>query len=74
MLHVCFLGQGEESTPKDLDFWLEDLYMPGFDSLLKKKEAEGKRKRLCKVLASVIVSVCAVLVIVVPAVLLQRKN
>ncbi|XP_029300995.1 major intrinsically disordered NOTCH2-binding receptor 1-like [Cottoperca gobio] len=27
-----------KKTPKDLDFWLEDLYTPGFDSLLKKKE------------------------------------
>ncbi|XP_042365582.1 major intrinsically disordered NOTCH2-binding receptor 1-like homolog [Plectropomus leopardus] len=35
-----------KKTPKDLDFWLEDLYTPGFDSLLKKKEAENKRKRL----------------------------
>ncbi|XP_044190521.1 major intrinsically disordered NOTCH2-binding receptor 1-like [Thunnus albacares] len=36
-----------KKTPKDLDFWLEDLYTPGFDSLLKKKEAEQKKKKLC---------------------------
>uniref|UniRef100_A0A8C9ZZH4 Membrane integral NOTCH2 associated receptor 2 n=1 Tax=Sander lucioperca TaxID=283035 RepID=A0A8C9ZZH4_SANLU len=43
-------------NPRDLDFWLEDLYTPGFDSLLKKKEAEHKRKRLCKILFAIIVS------------------
>ncbi|XP_073333556.1 major intrinsically disordered NOTCH2-binding receptor 1-like [Pagrus major] len=65
----------EEKTPKDLDFWLEDLYTPGFDSLLKKKEAEHKRKRLCKTLSLVILSLCAVLiVIIVPVVVLQKKN
>ncbi|XP_028274297.1 major intrinsically disordered NOTCH2-binding receptor 1-like [Parambassis ranga] len=64
-----------KKTPKDLDFWLEDLYTPGFDSLLKKKEAEHRRKRLCKILSVVIVSVCAVLiVIIVPVVVLQQKN
>ncbi|XP_047426363.1 major intrinsically disordered NOTCH2-binding receptor 1-like [Mugil cephalus] len=62
----------EETTPKDLDFWLEDLYTPGFDSLLKKKKAEHRRKQLCKILSAVIVSVCAVLVvIIVPVVVLQ---
>ncbi|KAM7393472.1 hypothetical protein PAMA_008228 [Pampus argenteus] len=65
----------EEKTPKDLDFWLEDLYTPGFDSLLKKKEAEQKKKKLCKVLSLIILSVCAVLiVIIVPVVVLQKKT
>ncbi|GAA6227236.1 major intrinsically disordered NOTCH2-binding receptor 1-like [Lates japonicus] len=65
----------EEKTPKDMDFWLEDLYTPGFDSLLKKKEAEHKRRRLCKIIFSIILSVCVVLiVIIVPVVVLQKKN
>uniref|UniRef100_A0A3B4YYK5 Membrane integral NOTCH2 associated receptor 2 n=1 Tax=Seriola lalandi dorsalis TaxID=1841481 RepID=A0A3B4YYK5_SERLL len=64
-----------KKTPKDMDFWLEDLYTPGFDSLLKKTEAKHKRKRLCKILFSVIFSVCVVLiVIIVPVVVLQKKN
>ncbi|XP_022600143.1 UPF0258 protein KIAA1024-like homolog [Seriola dumerili] len=37
-----------KKTPKDMDFWLEDLYTPGFDSLLKKTEAKHKRKRLSR--------------------------
>ncbi|XP_040053953.1 major intrinsically disordered NOTCH2-binding receptor 1-like [Gasterosteus aculeatus] len=65
----------EESTPRDLDFWLEDLYTPGFDSLLKKKEAEHKRRKLCKIASLVILSVCAILiVIIVPLVVLQKRN
>uniref|UniRef100_A0A4W6C1K4 Membrane integral NOTCH2 associated receptor 2 n=1 Tax=Lates calcarifer TaxID=8187 RepID=A0A4W6C1K4_LATCA len=47
-----------KKTPKDMDFWLEDLYTPGFDSLLKKKEAEHKRRRLCKIIFSIILSLC----------------
>lgn len=67
--------QEEEKSPRDLDFWLEDLYTPGFDSLLKKKEAEHKRKRLCKILFAIIVSVSAVLiVIIVPVVVLHKNN
>ncbi|XP_071762349.1 major intrinsically disordered NOTCH2-binding receptor 1-like [Centroberyx gerrardi] len=65
----------EEKTPKDLDFWLEDLYTPGFDSLLKKKEAEHRRKKLCKILASVILSICVIIVIVtVPVVVTKKTN
>ncbi|TKS84007.1 UPF0258 protein KIAA1024 [Collichthys lucidus] len=65
----------EEKSPKELDFWLEDLYTPGFDSLLKKTEAELKRKRLCKILSIVLLSICAILiVIVVPVMVLKKKN
>ncbi|XP_026154041.1 major intrinsically disordered NOTCH2-binding receptor 1-like [Mastacembelus armatus] len=64
----------EERTAKDLDFWLEDLYTPGFDSLLKKKEAEHKRKQNCKILFAISLSVFAILIIIVPVVVLQQKN
>lgn len=67
--------QEDQKSPKDLDFWLEDLYTPGFDSLLKKTEAEHKRKHLCKFLSLVILSICAVvIVVVVPLVVLQKKT
>ncbi|KAF3702422.1 UPF0258 protein KIAA1024-like [Channa argus] len=64
----------EEKTAKDLDFWLEDLYTPGFDSLLKKKEAQQSRKRLCKILLSITLSLCVVLVVIVPVVVVKLKN
>uniref|UniRef100_A0A3P8T7E6 Membrane integral NOTCH2 associated receptor 2 n=1 Tax=Amphiprion percula TaxID=161767 RepID=A0A3P8T7E6_AMPPE len=63
-----------KKTPKDLEFWIEDLYTPGFDSLLKRKEAEHKRKRL-KILSLVVLSVCSFLIlIIVPVVVLQKKD
>uniref|UniRef100_A0A3Q3GLP0 Membrane integral NOTCH2 associated receptor 2 n=1 Tax=Labrus bergylta TaxID=56723 RepID=A0A3Q3GLP0_9LABR len=69
------LGDYLKKTAKDLDFWLEDLYTPGFDSLLKKTEAEHKRRKLCKILSAVFLSVCAILVvIIVPVLVLQKKN
>ncbi|CAI5667835.1 unnamed protein product [Oreochromis niloticus] len=64
--------QEEDKTPKDLDFWLEDLYTPGFDSLLKRKEAE-RRRRLCKIISSIIVIVCALLLFIALAVVLQKN-
>lgn len=70
-----FSLQKDMKTAKDLDFWLEDLYTPGFDSLLKKKEAEQRNKQLCKILLWVTLSVCAVLVvIIVPVVVLKQKH
>ncbi|XP_013870544.1 UPF0258 protein KIAA1024-like [Austrofundulus limnaeus] len=67
--------KGKEKTPKDLDFWLEDLYTPGFDSLLKRKEAEQKRRKLCKTLSLIVSLFCLILIIIiVPVVVLQNKN
>ncbi|KAM6902343.1 major intrinsically disordered NOTCH2-binding receptor 1-like [Xenentodon cancila] len=67
--------KAEEKTAKDLDFWLEDLYTPGFDSLLKKKEAEHRRKKVCKILSSVILLVCGLLIIIiVPVVVVKKRN
>lgn len=64
-----------QEDPRKLNFWLEDLYTPGFDSLLKKKEAELKRNKICRVLTSVILSVCViVIVITVPIVVTQKKD
>ncbi|XP_053097499.1 major intrinsically disordered NOTCH2-binding receptor 1-like [Pangasianodon hypophthalmus] len=64
-----------QSDPRKLNFWLEDLYTPGFDSLLKKKEAELKRNKICRILTSVILSVCViVIVITVPIVVTQKRD
>nr|XP_057907982.1 major intrinsically disordered NOTCH2-binding receptor 1-like [Doryrhamphus excisus] len=66
--------QDEEKTAKDLDFWLEDLYTPGFDVLLKKKQAEERRKRLHKIMCVIGLSVSVILVvIIVPIVVLGNK-
>ncbi|XP_024237063.1 major intrinsically disordered NOTCH2-binding receptor 1-like [Oncorhynchus tshawytscha] len=63
----------EEKGPQDLDFWLEDLYTPGYDSLLKKKEAQMKRNRLCKILTYVILSVCVIIIIITVPIVVTRS-
>lgn len=46
---------------------MEDIYTPGYDSLLKRKEAEFRRAKLCKIGALIAAATCTViLVIVVP--------
>ncbi|XP_077353811.1 major intrinsically disordered NOTCH2-binding receptor 1-like [Festucalex cinctus] len=66
--------QDNEKKPKELDFWLEDLYTPGFDVLLKKKEAQQRRKRLRRLLSVIglFVSVVTV-IIIIPVVVLEKK-
>uniref|UniRef100_A0A3B3DYL6 Membrane integral NOTCH2 associated receptor 1 n=1 Tax=Oryzias melastigma TaxID=30732 RepID=A0A3B3DYL6_ORYME len=57
----------ESLNPGNLEFWMEDVYTPGFDSLLKKKEAEFRRAKACKIGALITAAACTViLVIVVP--------
>ncbi|KAL4617662.1 hypothetical protein GN956_G21299 [Arapaima gigas] len=64
-----------KENPRDLNFWLEDLYTPGFDSLLKKKEAEQRRNKVCKIASFVVLlSAAVVLVIVVPVVVTRNKD
>ncbi|XP_062410856.1 major intrinsically disordered NOTCH2-binding receptor 1-like [Sardina pilchardus] len=42
------LGDYLKEDPGELNFWLEELYTPGYDSLLRKKQAELTRKKICK--------------------------
>ncbi|XP_059808444.1 major intrinsically disordered Notch2-binding receptor 1 [Hypanus sabinus] len=57
----------ESLNPNNLEYWMEDIYTPGYDSLLKRKEAEFRRARICKIAALIAAAVCTVvLVIVVP--------
>ncbi|XP_067827285.1 major intrinsically disordered Notch2-binding receptor 1 [Heptranchias perlo] len=60
--------QNQESlNPNNLEYWMEDIYTPGYDSLLKRKEAEFRRVKICKMAALIVAAVCTVvLVIVVP--------
>nr|XP_046245774.1 major intrinsically disordered Notch2-binding receptor 1 isoform X2 [Scatophagus argus] len=39
--------QNQESlNPNNLEYWMEDIYTPGYDSLLKRKEAEFRRAKI----------------------------
>ncbi|CAJ0928289.1 unnamed protein product [Ranitomeya imitator] len=60
-------GTQESLNPNNLEFWMEDIYTPGYDSLLKRKEAEFRRTKVCKMAALITAAACTViLVIVVP--------
>lgn len=65
--------QDGKKTPADLDFWLEELYTPGFDSLLR-----NKQKKLCTknvYLCVVFLCMCGIIiVVVVPIVVLKKTN
>ncbi|KAJ8338719.1 hypothetical protein SKAU_G00355050 [Synaphobranchus kaupii] len=61
--------------PRDLSFWLEDPYTPGYDSLLKKTEAEHKRNKICKMVTLVVLSLCVLIVIItVPIVVIRNRG
>uniref|UniRef100_A0A3Q3WXN9 Uncharacterized protein n=1 Tax=Mola mola TaxID=94237 RepID=A0A3Q3WXN9_MOLML len=57
----------ESLNPNNLEYWMEDIYTPGYDSLLKRKETEFRRAKVCKIGALIVAATCTViLVIVVP--------
>ncbi|XP_075128638.1 major intrinsically disordered NOTCH2-binding receptor 1-like [Leptodactylus fuscus] len=58
-----------KENPHDLHYWLEDIYTPGYDSLLKKKEKEQKNSRNCKLFAFLALIVCILIAIVTVTVL-----
>ncbi|XP_071976627.1 major intrinsically disordered NOTCH2-binding receptor 1-like [Engystomops pustulosus] len=58
-----------KENPNDLHYWLEDIYTPGYDSLLKKKEKEQKNSRYCKLFAFSALLVCILIAIVTVTVL-----
>ncbi|XP_063778773.1 major intrinsically disordered NOTCH2-binding receptor 1-like [Pseudophryne corroboree] len=63
------ISQYMKENPKDLHYWLEDIYTPGYDSLLKKKEKEQKNSKFCKLFTFLAVIVCILIAIVTAAVL-----
>ncbi|XP_013865108.1 UPF0258 protein KIAA1024 isoform X4 [Austrofundulus limnaeus] len=59
--------QGQESlNPNNTEFWMDDIYTPGYDALLRRKEANRRRLKICKLLALVAVVVTIILIIVIP--------
>uniref|UniRef100_A0A8C8D7K6 Major intrinsically disordered Notch2-binding receptor 1-like C-terminal domain-containing protein n=1 Tax=Oncorhynchus tshawytscha TaxID=74940 RepID=A0A8C8D7K6_ONCTS len=59
--------QAQESlNPNNLEFWMEDIYTPGYDTLLRRKEADQRRAKACKLGALIFTAVTIVLVIVIP--------
>ncbi|XP_066567857.1 major intrinsically disordered NOTCH2-binding receptor 1-like [Amia ocellicauda] len=63
-----------KEDPSNLNFWMEDLYTPGYDSLLKKTEMEQKRNKIIKIVTLILVLVCVVIVIVTVPVLVTQAG
>ncbi|XP_068127747.1 major intrinsically disordered NOTCH2-binding receptor 1-like [Hyperolius riggenbachi] len=64
------LSRYMKENPHEIKFWLEDIYTPGYDTLLKKMEKEQKKTKLCKLLAFLALGVCILIAIVTVTVLL----
>ncbi|XP_069014266.1 major intrinsically disordered Notch2-binding receptor 1-like isoform X2 [Embiotoca jacksoni] len=59
--------QAQESlNPNNMEFWMDDIYTPGYDALLRRKEANIRRAKICKLLALIATVVAIILIIVIP--------
>ncbi|XP_061584633.1 major intrinsically disordered Notch2-binding receptor 1-like [Cololabis saira] len=59
--------QAQESlNPNNMEFWMEDIYTPGYDALLRRKEANLRRLKACKLVALITIVVAIILIIVIP--------
>ncbi|XP_028262536.1 major intrinsically disordered Notch2-binding receptor 1-like [Parambassis ranga] len=56
----------ESLNPNNMEFWMDDIYTPGYDALLRRKEADLRRAKVCKVLALIATAVAIILIIVIP--------
>ncbi|XP_059202911.1 LOW QUALITY PROTEIN: major intrinsically disordered Notch2-binding receptor 1 [Centropristis striata] len=52
-------------NPNNLEYWMEDIYTPGYDSLLKRKEAESRRAKVWKIGALIAAATCTVILVIV---------
>lgn len=49
-----------------MEFWMDDIYTPGYDALLRRKEAGLRRAKVCKLIALIATAVTIILIIVIP--------
>lgn len=45
---------------------MDDIYTPGYDALLRRKEADLRRAKICKLVALIATAVTIILIIVIP--------
>ncbi|CAM4563856.1 major intrinsically disordered NOTCH2-binding receptor 1-like [Caretta caretta] len=58
-----------KENPNDLQFWMGDIYTPGYDTLLKKKEREKKYSKCCLIVLLVVFAICILIAIVTVSIL-----
>uniref|UniRef100_A0A8B9EYW5 Membrane integral NOTCH2 associated receptor 2 n=1 Tax=Amazona collaria TaxID=241587 RepID=A0A8B9EYW5_9PSIT len=68
-LHSNLASQIKEN-PNDLQFWMGDIYTPGYDTLLKKKEREKKHSKCCRIILLTVLAVCIVIATITLSILL----
>ncbi|XP_030326093.1 major intrinsically disordered NOTCH2-binding receptor 1-like [Strigops habroptila] len=68
-LHSNLASQIKEN-PNDLQFWMGDIYTPGYDTLLKKKEREKKHSKCCRIILLMVLAVCILITTVMLSILL----
>lgn len=56
----------ESLNPNNLEFWMDDLYTPGYDGLLRRSQATLRKAKLCKLSALIGAAVAIILIIVIP--------
>ncbi|KAM9759639.1 major intrinsically disordered Notch2-binding receptor 1-like [Menidia menidia] len=56
----------ESLNPNNMEFWMDDIYTPGYDALLRRKEANLRRIKVCKLISLIAIAVTIVLIIVIP--------
>ena len=62
----CVPQTQESLNPNNMEFWMDDIYTPGYDALLRRKEADLRRAKVCKLLALIATAVTIILIIVIP--------
>nr|XP_009943898.1 PREDICTED: UPF0258 protein KIAA1024-like homolog [Opisthocomus hoazin] len=66
----CDWASHIKENPNDLQFWMGDIYTPGYDTLLKKKEREKKHSKCCRIILFMVLAVCILITIVTLSILL----
>ncbi|KAM6948104.1 major intrinsically disordered Notch2-binding receptor 1-like [Lycodopsis pacificus] len=56
----------ESLNPNNMEFWMDDIYTPGYDALLRRKEADLRRAKVCKLFALIACAAVIILIIVIP--------
>ncbi|XP_014121972.2 major intrinsically disordered NOTCH2-binding receptor 1-like [Zonotrichia albicollis] len=59
-----------KENPNDLQFWMGDIYTPGYDTLLKKKEREKKHSKYCRIILLMILAICILITVITLSILL----
>ncbi|NWZ83700.1 MNARL protein, partial [Poecile atricapillus] len=58
-----------KENPNDLQFWMGDIYTPGYDTLLK-KEREKEHSKYCRIILLMVLAICILITVITLSILL----